>query len=162
MLTQKRKKEIENLTLDILKNTDMLNMVPVDLNKIANYLDIKLIEGSFIEQGISGGLINDRGRYVAITKRSDIYTRKRFTIAHEIGHYILHRDKIGKTHMDTILFRSDNEKTEIEEEADFFAASLLMERNALKKLNKEIKSKSILANIFNVSQQALEIRLKEI
>ncbi len=53
--------------------------------------------------------------------------RKRFTLAHELGHYFLHKDKIDGIHQDTVLFRDSNEdKLGIEYAANDFASELLL------------------------------------
>jgi Zn-dependent peptidase ImmA (M78 family) len=55
--------------------------------------------------------------------------RQRFTIAHEIGHLVLH--DLGEVHVDKVNFRSSLSSTaeNVEEvEANAFAAALLMPR----------------------------------
>lgn len=53
--------------------------------------------------------------------------RKRFTIAHEFGHYILHRHQQDLFECgDSDIETGDNNERDIEAEADFFASTLLM------------------------------------
>lgn len=97
-------------------------------------------------------------------------TRQRFTIAHELGHLILHKDE--QLHLDEnspIAFRSPLSSLAVdadEIEANQFAAELLM---PAKLLNAEIEKISpntsteeaiaMLADIFGVSEQAMTFRL---
>jgi len=63
----------------------------------------------------------------AIIYNSDVSEgRKRFTIAHEFGHYLMHRHLFPKgfeCNEESVTFRSGSD---LEEEADTFAASMLM------------------------------------
>src|SRR5207245_482886 len=96
--------------------------------------------------------------------------RQRFTIAHEIGHLLLHR---GATfHVDEkspIGFRNDRSSMATDEkeiEANQFAAELLMPRNFLDRdlggLVEEIEAEEAvdrLARKYQVSVQAMTVRL---
>ena len=85
--------------------------------------------------------------------------RRRFTIAHEIAHYILHQDKIGDGIVDDALFRSAlSNRTEAE--ANRFAANILMPWDLINRaMNEGITSLEDLAESFNVSKSAMSIRL---
>jgi len=81
--------------------------------------------------------------------------RDRFTVAHELGHYILH-SKFGETPM--IAHREDHNIAE--REANWFAAALLMPKDIFIHKSKEGLSNSELSSYFKVSQQAIEVRKK--
>lgn len=85
--------------------------------------------------------------------------RQRFTMAHELGHYFLHRDR-GEFE-DGLLFRKDNQSNPAERQANEFAALLLMPLVEFKRAlrNNDI---SIVATYFGVSQQAAEYRRESI
>ena len=101
-------------------------------------------------------------------------TRQRFTMAHELGHLLLHEDR--KMIVDSHIYRRDEISsmgTEAEEvEANAFAAELLMpteliydEVDDLLAEDPQITAKQLvdrLAKIFEVSSQAMEIRLGEL
>lgn len=89
---------------------------------------------------------------------SDIETRQRFTIAHELGHYYLHMDDSDGGKLIT-SFRMD--QSPIETQANQFAAELLMPENLLKEEYKKmiIPVSDSLAKKFNVSKQAMRVRL---
>lgn len=94
---------------------------------------------------------------------------KRFIIAHEIGHYMLHYDKEKDNGM--YAHREHKKgKNEIENEADFFAANLLMPRKKFIDKYKELKEKDLsidemillLANKFTVTQLMTKRRFEEL
>jgi hypothetical protein len=67
----------------------------------------------------------------AYVSATDILPRRRYTAAHELGHFVLHRDRMGgQFHGDTdktILETTDDAETiALEREANRFAAELLM------------------------------------
>lgn len=156
--------DIEELTSEILLNNDMYK-VPVDVIKIANANDIKVYEGK-LNKKISGAIRYDKDedRFAILVNKNNVKTRQRFTIAHELGHYFLHKEflKSEEIHVD-IMYRSaeksDEEDKKREKEVDYFAGALLMNRTLLKRLYKENNSIQDLADIFNVSVSAMTVRL---
>lgn len=90
-------------------------------------------------------------------------TRKRFTIAHEIAHYVLHRDQIGDGITDDALYRSDTLSTMTERQANQYAAEILMPWQLVKN-DSAFKTgmAGSLASRFSVSTQVAEIRLREL
>jgi hypothetical protein len=80
--------------------------------------------------------------------------RRRFTIAHEIGHYILHT-RNGQIHPVTIT-RDGSDR--LEWEANWFAAGFLMPAREFKKLAQQGWNDAELAHHFDVSMAAVEIR----
>lgn len=94
--------------------------------------------------------------------------KKRFIIAHEIGHYELHCDKD-----DGVLYarREDRKGKDAEEnDADYFAACLLMPRKYFKEKYDDLKSKglteddifTLLQKYFNTPYESIERRLIEV
>lgn len=86
--------------------------------------------------------------------------RQRFTFAHELGHFFLHRDKIDNVELhDEIFYRIENTSS-IEYAANEFAARLLMpESRIMEKINEGISDLKDLADIFDVSQEAMRYRV---
>jgi hypothetical protein len=65
----------------------------------------------------------------AFVNADDILPRRRFTAAHELGHFVLHRETMGRFRADTdvMLQEADDEMADgMEREANRFAAELLM------------------------------------
>ena len=85
--------------------------------------------------------------------------RRRFTIAHEIAHYVLHRDKIGDGIVDDALLRS-RLSNQVEVEANRLAANILMPWDLIDKaMGQGIRTMDELADAFDVSKSAMSIRL---
>lgn len=90
--------------------------------------------------------------------------RQRFTIAHEIAHYLLHRDSIGHGVVDSIMYRS-NLTSRKETEANKLAATLVMPAPLVtKELSRaggaaQPGVTEELAALFRVSAPAMKVRL---
>lgn len=153
------------------------NSIPIDLNKIANHLGIQLVE-EILPSEISGVLdARDQNKPIILVNNSHPENRKRFSTAHELGHYVLHHTD-GKVHMDNkVFFRQDipnKEDARKEREANVFASELLMPSDHILKRFDNRDSKSVLeywdndelvkelSTEFAVSMSALIIRLQEL
>ncbi|MEA4846516.1 MAG: ImmA/IrrE family metallo-endopeptidase [Clostridiaceae bacterium] len=112
-------------------------------------------------------LIKDSERIV-FSNSSLILSREIFSVAHEIGHQRLHLSEQGRT-----LIKDDdfNDRDELEVEANYFAACLLMPMDKVEKfIRLELKDKNIenwngldiarIQSVFNVSYDMVLIRLK--
>jgi len=95
---------------------------PVNIEKIAEDLGLFVkkvaldgFEGCLVTDGMVGGILIDAGM-------TDV-RRQRFTLAHEIGHFLMHRSQ-GDFH-DTTEDMSDYQ-SELELEANLFASLLLI------------------------------------
>jgi Zn-dependent peptidase ImmA (M78 family) len=158
-----RRSEIETQAVAILRQ-DGLFSIPVDPLALANRQGIQVHNAKFSDEGLSG-MVAKRGENVTIlVNQSDAPFRKRFTIAHELGHYFLHLLGNGEfvdTQVD--LFRdteSDGtERRNAEVQANQFAAALLMPEELVRSVFKETKNVDSLARLFNVSEEAMAIRL---
>ena len=86
--------------------------------------------------------------------------RRRFTIAHEIGHWVMHRGQ------QTLFCRSkavqpesDATGPDIEEEASVFAAALLMPRALMQSYWPRIQDHGRMCEVFDTSRAAMGKRL---
>lgn len=134
---------------------------PVKMMPIARALGVPVYNVSGWPNDISGMIKNnpDNGFEIYINKDHP-ETRRRFTIAHEIGHFLLHKDLIGDGIVDDGLYRSSL-STSIEREANQFAADLLMPWGLLNlAMSKGHNSIPELAKAFEVSEHAMSIRLQ--
>ena len=85
--------------------------------------------------------------------------RQRFTVAHEIGHFVLHPDLIGDRIGDDGLYRSHLPNIR-EVEANRFAANLLMPTELIEKAEVAgVDTIPDLARIFQVSRSTMAVRL---
>lgn len=140
---------------------------------IANHLNINVYEVDNLNangEKVSGAISCYKGTVDIYINAQDNNQRKKFTIAHELGHYFLdHLNKNPK--MVDLLFRDDNHNLSEEElEADEFAGCILMDEKEVKDryekatyigMSEEMKI-SVLSNIFNVSRPAMYTRLKNL
>src|SRR5690348_3875694 len=74
---------------------------PVDVNTIALHIGVPIVHMD-LEGDVSGLLASTKGSSVIVVRKGDHENRKRFTIAHEIGHYYLrHQFEVGEhVHVD--------------------------------------------------------------
>jgi len=136
-----------------------LCLSPFDVAGFLPFFNIELVQEDM--EDISG-YIEKRGDCWKIgINQYDHPRRKRFTIAHELGHFILHKNIIEKEgrHNDAVLMRS-GAVNKIEQEANLFATQLLMPRSRILKYIKDnIKTIEGLAEKFEVSAAAMRYRL---
>jgi len=97
------------------------------------------------------------------------YGRYRFTLAHELGHWILHKDIFSGTGVAAASYTTDKVGIEsVEWQANYLAKAILMPKGQVKRAFYQVQSESVaytvavLANLFEVSMQAMKIRLGEI
>jgi len=161
---------IEEKARDILKRNNCY--VPnFDIKILAKQLGIKLVPKELGDDVSGFFVMTDNDRVITYNKRNNS-NRRRFTIAHEIGHAILHsKDQpIFIDKAPTVMFRNTLSSTGEdyrEREANAFAASLLIPKELLEEnlsnaphdINKAIK---FLADSFGVSENAMAFRLSNL
>lgn len=134
---------------------------PVDVYKIAKILGFTVIESDF-PSGYSGEIFIE-GKVKSIGVNSNhSKNRQRFTIAHELGHYLnghQYFDEAGKM-LEENEFDFANPLHQQEKEANLFASELLIPKEFLLK---DLENKGLnieeLVEKYQVSSQALWIRL---
>src|ERR1700722_18204196 len=108
-----------------------LESAPVDLHGMATALGLDVFDVDTFHNDEAGRIKRifdgDRILYVIEINNRHSENRMRFTLAHEISHYLLHRDQIGDGVTDDALYRSTLGAF-IETEANRLAAQLLMPR----------------------------------
>ena len=141
------------------------NTVPVDVNDIARHLGLSVWEFKNFPNTTSGKLFRDdnyggtSGWSIGVNA-SESYERKRFTVAHEIAHYLLHRDQINNELSDDSFYRSKKLSSTQEHQANRLAAEILMPFHLLQRAQNEgIRDIDELAKRFGVSAVAMKIRL---
>jgi Zn-dependent peptidase ImmA (M78 family) len=147
---------------------------PVPVEKVARYLGAK-VRYSPLDGEISGMIYIKDGMPIIGVNSLHPPNRQRFTIAHECGHLILHRDLIAReVHIDkkfSVLRRDDKSASgteQVEIAANRFAAELIMPHSfLLKALGNQIvdidDSELVdrLAREFKVSAEAMRIRVTD-
>lgn len=166
MAMQWTKSSIEEMATDTLHRHG-LHSIPVDLIALANRLGIKVNNAKFSEPNLAA-LLSKRGSNVWILLDEASHPhRKRFSIAHELGHHFLHLETDGEMiDRDTNFFRvngygSDETAQERlkEIEANQFAAALLMPERLIRQSWQDRPSISKLARLFQVSEEAMGYRI---
>lgn len=105
--------------------------------------------------------------YLVVINRRHALTRQRFTAAHELAHYIYHRDLLGQGVGDNRAYRAQNTPfnnenilPKHERQANSFAANILMPREAVSRLQGHgLSDPRTLAERLGVSEDAMRIRL---
>lgn len=168
----------KNQNRDIIE--ELVNSVPVNIEALIRSAGIELNKNASqdeIRQGVNrnniGEIRNENGVYKILVLGSDHYYRKRFTMAHELGHFVLHREKIDKagTISDSENFSanfSENKITQEEErDASDYAAKILMPEDKIREIfketrpNKKDENETIdeMSKMFQVSPKAMKLRL---
>lgn len=143
-----------------------LQEAPVKVASIARALGIE-VKAATLKPRISGQIgpsdTSDSGFRIRVN-RHETKPRQRFTIAHEIAHYLLHRDDIGDGIEDSILYRSTLSDRR-EAEANRLGAALIMPEAGVVQSLRELGGRAtpevakILAERYDVSEPAMKIRL---
>src|ERR1700729_2662707 len=119
-----------------LLEANAITRAPVPIEELANalHIDVRYSAGS---EDVSGALIRNGKSAVIAVNSAQHENRQRFTIAHEIGHFLLHKGT--NLHFDedfSVKFRdalSSKAEDDLEIEANQFAASLLMPGHFIRK-----------------------------
>lgn len=143
-----------------------LENTPVKLGSLAADLGLEVFK-STLSPGISG-LIEPSddapAGYRIRLNRHEPTERQRFTLAHEIAHFLLHRQDIGAGVVDDTMYRSglSNRK---EVEANKLASQLIMPDKNIASARARVRHLPTeeqvekLAREFRVSAQAMRIKL---
>ncbi|GHU96897.1 hypothetical protein FACS189483_01230 [Spirochaetia bacterium] len=143
---------------------------PVPVDKLVSELGITLLTESLPEE--ISGILDLRNKPVIMINSEHFPNRKRFSLAHEIGHFILHKP-LG-IHVDKQTYfrsaKSAESLDEYETDANKFAAALLMPEEMVSRelerftdwLDSNEDVIDILAKKFEVSTTAMGYRLENL
>ncbi len=162
----------EEIAKQLLTNHAAMR-TPVSVKLLAKALGARISVQPFDGDDVSGMLFRDGAKLIIGVNATHAETRQRFTIAHEIGHLVLHPgrpiilDRVVRVNLRDSLSGMATDREEIE--ANQFAASLLMPRDlVVGHVEKMLKTGhrlseddlvTNLAKVFEVSSQAMEYRL---
>jgi len=127
-------------------------------NVVKSFKDIT-VRKEQMQSNVSGYFKNENGKWIIGINQTHHPNRQKFTMAHELGHFILHKAKDVNI-VDTTFFRND-ETDSVEYLANEFASKLLMPEDKVKDLidNQGIKNIGELAEQFGVSASAMKYRV---
>ena len=145
-----------------------ISSIPVPVEALVRRLGAQLSQHR-MPRDVSGMLLRDKQRTLIAVNAYHANTRQRFTIAHELGHLILHRGVFVDTLRVNLRDGQASQGTDYEEvQANAFAAELLMPRyQVLQAATTLVRDGPVaeallvqrLARQFDVSPQAMGIRL---
>lgn len=157
------REEIEKRAHQTLIEHGMLS-IPVDPVVIANRMGIRVSNAVFSDAYLSGMVAKRGDKKSVLVNNNDSLVRKRFTIAHELGHCILHLQNEGEFIDSTKdLFRSEDDSSHDdyrEVEANEFAAAILMDADMIRETWSKYRDAGDMAQLFRVSEAAMSVRLK--
>lgn len=170
--------------LDHLQATSSFTVdAPIDVDGIAKALGFQVEYDDTLEsRDVIGEIFfNECRPIVKINPIQNSYEpRRRFTLAHEIGHYCLHSSESMTSFTDSqkTMSRTESYWSRYESEANAFAAQLLMPKNLILRDGREIIDRckaelgvsaipaqtfiERMADRFDVSSKAMEYRLKNL
>jgi len=132
----------------------------------------QIVEDFNGQDALAGLMVLLQGDGFAFIQADDILPRRRFSAAHELGHFVLHRDRMDRFLADEFISEIQESKSPMEMEADRFAADLLMPEAVCRARAAELKARHgccprgvlayRLASELLVSQQAMRYRLGEL
>lgn len=141
--------------------------LPVNVGAVARALGLRVL-ASTLDLGISGEIRPDpdsEAGYTIRVNRHEVKHRQRFTVAHEIAHYLLHRGLIQNGITDNVMYRSKL-PSKYEAQANRLAADMIMPRSTIGewlqsnyKLGYGESDLPHIADAWRVSKEAAAIRL---
>ncbi len=133
---------------------------PYSVSKLAKLFGIEKLYSGDLPYNISGCIkkIGKEDQYEIVLNSGESYNRRRFTAAHELAHFLLHKDDIGDGIKDDALYRSKLSTIQ-EVEANKLAADILMPLDKIYEILGKDKRLAELSSIFEVSNLAMCIRL---
>jgi Zn-dependent peptidase ImmA (M78 family) len=138
-----------------------LRFIPVDPANIARVAGLSVTEEA-LDSRTMGVLVKRPGHDPEIViNKNDSRNRRRFTCAHELGHYVRRREETEE--YATFDLRGSLSSTGTDEEevyANEFAACLLMPENEVRRLRDEGFADWEMAIRFAVSREAVQYRLR--
>ena len=131
-MQKSRKKEIRIKADSFREKCKISRYGIIDLFKECERCEFKLIRYPLGEESDLGFALKKDRDIVIFTNTCSRLAREIFTLAHEIGHIVLHMEGVASFVDDTITIsgRSTDEK---EQEANYFAACLLMPEDEINK-----------------------------
>jgi Zn-dependent peptidase ImmA (M78 family) len=172
-MTRLSRLKAEERAAELLQEHGLLDRVPVPVQELAVAQGVIVRFQPFDADDVSGLLLReDQGQAIIGVNSANASVRQTFTIAHELGHYVLHKGRtlILDRHV-RVNFRDAMSSTASDEEemqANAFAAALLMPQVSLRsRLDRLTQGKrrgdgeivDRLASEYRVSRAAMEFRL---
>lgn len=148
--------------LQIIEKTNQARMLvnqvfPIDPILIAKAMGLEVFTTA-LPRNVSGKVLYKEKKI--LIEQTDLITRQIFSVAVQIGHYVLHNDETSHTSLRATTTSQGNDIKE--KEANYFATNLLMPKDEvlhLVGLNFVVDS---MASYFGVSTTTMQYHLKDL
>ena len=138
----------------------------VDIVDFAHHYGFDVVNADLDEKDDGFIAITSNLKLIAVNSKSSLEW-KRFVIAHEFAHSILHYKQGDSAYLHRENVKGKNEA---ENEADYFAAALLMPKNSFRKEYEKLKNMNLsenticmqLSSIFKVPLESVSRRILEL
>jgi len=135
--------------LSAFRSETQQNNLPVPIDLVAKWFGLTVVPLYSIPEECSA-IVSTRDKLIGVNAKHHS-RRRRFSIAHELGHILMkHPPEAKCTRREIILFNR---------EADFCASALLMPDAEVLKIQKEGKTLEVMARLFDVSEEAMQRKL---
>lgn len=179
-------REFQSLVDNAMLQADVITFKPLDIERVAQKIGFAIKKIKFINLPdkimglmICNNMSNDLKEKIGSDKLillNNMYDEKhqRFVIAHELGHYFLHKEVCQSTQNlvpAQIFAQIEDDEKGIEGEACRFAAMMLMDKKTFVEAYNELKKCKVnnkmdiirnLSQQFNVPQMAVKRRICEL
>lgn len=159
-------KSIKEKVDEILIEYDMYKKAPIDVLKICAHNSIKVQVVKFKDKNVCAAIhkLNDEetDSYEIFVSYLQSPLEQRVSIAHELGHYYLHKDILNKEMLVDMYRKFSSREEQEEQEAEYFARCLLLEEYSLRTLLAKVDDINDIANMFKVPIDFLKERIKEV
>ncbi|MCW2900326.1 MAG: putative Zn peptidase [Streptosporangiaceae bacterium] len=135
--------------------------LPVDPVQIARDMGVEVFSAE-LGNDVFGLIFGSPGATQIYIDQDQPPNRYRFTVAHELGHYVEHSERPGgQAEIDYVDRRSDEDRGAPEEVyANHFAGALLMPERQVQEARARRLNDVQMARLFGVSLSALQYRLR--
>ncbi|MCY4654068.1 MAG: ImmA/IrrE family metallo-endopeptidase [Dehalococcoidia bacterium] len=142
--------------VEVMSELGVAPPAPVDIDRIARDWGLA-VEYVKRPRGMHGRVVPERA--VIEVAISDHPNRQRFTLAHELGHYVLEHNPVFA---DAEPRGSSNPTAVNEREANYFAAVLLMPEEWVRQDWQKLQDAGRMAGLYRTSAESMWYRLEEL
>jgi Zn-dependent peptidase ImmA (M78 family)/DNA-binding XRE family transcriptional regulator len=147
---------------ELLEKAGAADKAPINVHALAKRCGVLVLERSFPDPLSGLVFAHDDGAVIGVNSEHPS-TRQRFSVAHELGHYLLSHHELApdeaRLHIDISEGAPPSYNWRAERVANEFAADLLMPRRLLTEEFKRRPKPAALADRFEVSELAMGYRL---
>ena len=168
MIKEKEKKIIDQLIKDYNSNQEINDQIPVNIVEKIKEQNIELNELCYdLHDEVLGEIKKENGKYKINIQGYDFNYRRRFTMAHELGHYKLHKDLLDDEGLDdglsyeTMYRKNAKISSNQETQANKYAIDMLVPKELIISIVKELNKIKEIPGIIDENGQANNLNLIE-